>query len=454
MTVDILKIGANPRDVGNLWRPRTQEFTGGYNGREMGNYGDLDVNPNENADGLSHHTRQTPEDGESRDQRSTKKRREQAKRELLPGLRHIDIRPNKIEESLERSPMMENENKLLETGLGVDLGAKGLSLAAGANVGSVRSDTANVTYGHPSRGMIRASISDDDISDAFDVLKAKRRYKGRKYDEDEESEEDEKKSKKKSKRKKKRREKGGQKAFKRKHKTTGGREPKSRTKRRSAATALQLDTSGKRQAFNPTSRSIPLRMRGSTRSEGIPLRLRDPIAYQRKLANEKSKRSMGLGGGRGAAPRSHTHHHSAEGSGLSESRTRGSYVGGTKGSTRMPSIPRLGTNPVSGVKADRVARGWIGDPLGQKDPLPMMKAQKTISRTEIMHIKKRIEALLAKLTKLTKASPILDEHSKKGGQASEERSSAPTGGTKVKVEDSAGYRFCDTSQNGHIVGKR
>ena len=94
------------------------------------------------------------------------------------------------------------------------------------------------------------------------------------------------------------------------------------------------------------------------------------------------------------------------------------------------------------------------DPLGQKDPLPMMKAQKTISRTEIMHIKKRIEALLAKLTKLTKASPILDEHSKKGGQASEERSSAPTGGTKVKVEDSAGYRFCDTSQNGHIVGKR
>ncbi len=454
MSDEILKVSANPRDVGNIWRPRTQEFTGGYNGREMGNYGDLDINPNENADGLSHHTRQTPEDAESQDQRDAKKRREQAMRELLPGLKHIDIRPDKMDESLDRSPMMEGENKLLESGLGVDLGANGLSLAAGANVGTVRSDTPNVTYGHPSRGMIRASISDDDISDAFDVLKARRRYKGRKYDEDEESEEDEKKSKKKSKRKKKRRGKGGQKAFKHKHKSTGGREPKSRTKRRSASSALQLDTSGKRQSFNPTSRSIPLRMRGSTRSEGIPLRLRDPIAYQRKLANEKSKRQMGLGGGRGAAPRSHTHHHSAGESGLSETRTRGGYVGGTKGSTQMPRVPQMGTNPISGVKADRVARGWIGDPLGGKDPLPVMKARKTISRTEVMHIKKRIEALLAKLTKLTKASPILDEHSKRGGQASEERSSAPTGPTEVRYEDSAGYRFDDTSLALGIVGKR
>lgn len=59
MSDEIIKVSSTPNDIGNLWRPRTQEFTGGFNGREMGNYGDLDVNPNENADGLSHHTRQT-----------------------------------------------------------------------------------------------------------------------------------------------------------------------------------------------------------------------------------------------------------------------------------------------------------------------------------------------------------------------------------------------------------
>jgi hypothetical protein len=418
----------------------------------MGNYGDLDVNPNENADGLSHHTRQTPEDGESEDQRDVKSRREQALRELIPGLKHIDIRPSKIEDTLGSSPMMESENKLLETGLGVDLGAYGLSIAAGANVGTVRSDTANVTYGHPSRGRVRASI-DEDISDVFDVLKARRRYKGRKYDEDEESEEDEKKSKKARKRKEKRRGKK-KKGLRHKHKSTGGREPKSRTKRRQKAVALQLDTSGKRQAFNPTSRSIPLRMRGSTRMEGIPLRLRDPIAYQRKLSNEKTKRGLGLGGGRGSLPRAHTHHHSAEASGLSETRTRGGYIGGTKGSNKMPKVPNMGTNLVSGAKADRVARGWVGDPLGGGDPLPLMKAPPTISRTELMALKKKVKSLLSRLEKLTKASPVLDEHSKKGGQASEARSSAPTGGTKVRDEDSAGYRFDDTSLAGHIVGKR
>ena len=120
----------------------------------------------------------------------------------------------------------------------------------------------------------------------------------------------------------------------------------------------------------------------------------------------------------------------------------------------MPHIPQMGTNPVNGVKADRVARGWIGDPLGTKDPLPVMKSPPTISRTELMHLKKKVKSLLSRLEKLTKASPILDEHSKKGGQASEERSSAPTGMTEVRVEDSAGYFFDDTSLNGHIVGKR
>jgi hypothetical protein len=451
----IRKISANPRDIGNLWRPRTQEMTGGFNGREMGNYGDLDVNPNENADGLSHHTRQTPEDGESLDQRDSKKRREQALRELLPGLVHVDVRESKIDDELGRSPMMEQENNLLESGLGVDLGANGLSMSAGANVGTVRSDTANVTYGHPSRGRIRASSDDDGMfTDVFDVLKARRKYKGRKYDEDEESEEDEKKSKKKKKRKKKRRGKKGKKAGG-KHETTGGREPKSKTKRRARNVALQLDTGGKRQSFNPTSRSIPLRMRGSTRTEGIPLRLRDPVAWQRKLANEKMRREQG------SLPRSMTHHRSAGGTGISQTGTRGGYVGGTKGSTKMPAVPQMGTSMRGGQVQDRIARGWVGDPLGVQDPLAkaeiLLKARGLkLSRAEILHLKKKVEALMRKLEKLTKSPPIFDENSKRGNQASEERSSAPTGPTEVNVEDSAGYRFDDTSlalETG-IVGKR
>ena len=40
MSDEIIKVSSTPNDIGNLWRPRTQEFTGGFNGREMGNYGD------------------------------------------------------------------------------------------------------------------------------------------------------------------------------------------------------------------------------------------------------------------------------------------------------------------------------------------------------------------------------------------------------------------------------
>jgi hypothetical protein len=104
----------------------------------------------------------------------------------------------------------------------------------------------------------------------------------------------------------------------------------------------------------------------------------------------------------------------------------------------------------------------VGDPLGSSDPLPVLKSydiiqkakRPNISRAEIMHIKKKIEELMRKLEKITKSSPILDEHSKRGGQASEERASAPTGPTKVREEDSAGYRFDDTSLVFNTVGKR
>ena len=75
------------------WRGvRTQEFTGGFKPREMSNYPDLSVHPNEDNDGLSHHSRETKEDEESREQENSRKRREKALQELIPGLKHISIK--------------------------------------------------------------------------------------------------------------------------------------------------------------------------------------------------------------------------------------------------------------------------------------------------------------------------------------------------------------------------
>ena len=169
----------------------------------------------------------------------------------------------------------------------------------------------------------------------------------------------------------------------------------------------------------------------------------------------------------GSLPREHTHHRSSGATGIAETATRGGYIGGTKGSTKMPSTSGLGTNMRSGMKRDRVERGWVGDPLGLGDPIPNMKLASEIvevddmllkasklSRTEIIHLKKKIERLMRKLEKLTKSSPILDEHSKLGGQASEDRASAPTGPTEVNTENTAAYSFDDTSLALGMVGKR
>lgn len=447
----------NPRDD-TIWRPRTAEFMGGHKPREMGNYGDLDVNPNENADGLSHHTRQTPEDGESRDQRDPELRREGALRELIPALQHISVRPEDMDHAMERSPMMEQENQLLETGLGVDLGAAGLSESAGANVGTVRSTTPNITYGHPSRGRIRASI-DEDIHDIFTVLKGRRKYKGRRYDPDEETEAEKKKSKKKRKRSSKGKRKGKKAGGK--HKATGGRQPKSQAPRHAARRARELKLYSKRQAFAPNVRSLPLRMLGSTRSSNLPLRLRDPVAWERKKANQRARREEGV------QPREHTHHRGAGGTGLSETRTRGTVIGNPmrQHGTGLPKTQGMGTSMRAGMAADRAHRQsfeeGFGDPLGTHDPLIMrsdteiIKA-KTFSRTELLHLKKKVEAILRQLNKLTKATPELGDNAKRGGQASPERSSDPAEKHFERKEDQAAFRFGDTSIMSEIgvVGKR
>ena len=416
-------------------------MTGGFNPREMGNYGDLEVNPNDKAEGLSHHTRQTPEDGESTDQRDPKRRRERALRELIPGLRHISIRPEDMDNAIDRSPMMESENKLLESGLGVDLGAAGLSLAAGANVGTVRSDTPHVSYGHPSRGRMMVRTSHDVVFS--DILKGRRKYKGRRYQGDEESDEDERKSKAKKKRERRRRGKRGKKAGG-KHKSSGGREIKSKSKRRAASARRQLIASARRQSFHPNVHSIPLRMRGSTMSEGIPLRIRDPIAWQRKLANERDRRTEG------AMPRGMTHHRSSE-AGVHQGATRGSVIGGRKGrSTSLPGSPKLGTSMRAGAAADRLTADAIGDPLGTSEYLTVKsevvsKKSRGLSRTELIALKNKVERMLKLIEKLTKSTPELGWEAKVGGQASEERASAPIGPCELNDEQKAAYRFDDTS---------
>ena len=509
---------SNPREQG-LWTPRTQEFTGGYNGREMLDY---DINPNEDSDGLSHHSLKTPEDEESVNQSDPKKRRERALRELASQIPHISIKPMEIDDVLGRTPMTDGMQQLLESGMGVDMGlmANGGSLAAGANAGPIRSPTGQISYqsdigkedampddakqwargcigrvrnstkmsredaqtvmemcerllpqvyaseargemsfvspsfiknhveeilakygldtrsqfervnkaddsmscrlcGEPLEGVVEQSrksrtcfqclpagnpagatratpprefdmpsfhdgwissqrkfyeqqkrfkelglrpkpkkenrdlqeeednakravgiydkidpafaefvgkfpyfrASEDDYTALSDIIKARRKYKGRRYNEDEESDEDERKSKAKHKRKKKRRGRG-------KKAGGGSREPKSKSKRRAKSTERNLSRSSKTQAFHPNVHSHAMRSLGSGRSDQLPLRLRDPVAYQRKLAAEKFRRQMG------SLPRGLSAH----------ADTRGIQGRGTVIGSKLPKTPSMGTN--------------------------------------------------------------------------------------------------------------
>ena len=101
---------SNPRDI-SILTPRTQEHTGGFNPREVL---DLDINPNEDSDGLSHHTRHSREDMDSLDQMDPKKRRLKALQELLPALPHISVKPVDIDDDIGRTPMAESNSTLLE----------------------------------------------------------------------------------------------------------------------------------------------------------------------------------------------------------------------------------------------------------------------------------------------------------------------------------------------------
>ena len=434
---------SNPRDI-SILTPRTQEHTGGFNPREVL---DLDINPNEDSDGLSHHTRHSREDMDSLDQMDPKKRRLKALQELLPALPHISVKPVDIDDDIGRTPMAESNSTLLESGMGVDMGhmARGGSISAGANVGPIRSDTSNIRVGRENSlapGMLGKSI----------IEKGKRRYKGRKYEEDEEDEEERRKSKKKRKRERRRKSRSKS-AFGSGKFRSSSREPKSTSKRKAASAARQVDRTSKRQAFGPNVRSLAIRNIGAAGSEGIPLRLRDPIAWERKKAYERQRRA------RGAMPRGLTVHYDPRGvSG------RGTVIGakGPKG-TKMPPSPRVGTSTRAARR--RINPDAAHDPLGD-DPLLIRNSDTiekrrgggitSLTRSEIMAMKKQIESLLRRLEKVTKATPELGDNAKRGGQASPDRSSDPSEKHFERKEDQAAFRFGDTSIMSEIgvVSKR
>lgn len=495
---------SNPRES-LFWTPRTQEITHGFNPREVL---DHDINPNEDRDGLSHHGRETNEDAQSRDQQDPQKRKERALAELQAKIPHVSIRPTKIDDVLGRSPQMEQEQSMLESGVGLQLNRRGVGYSQGMNAGSVRSEGPNVKYGMSNTlvpAMLGKAIKDgvctecgtptwmpdskkscivcqmgikpikedkkirlnpyDDLGkirdsnnvkvqqkdfdedwqeknaskDAFeqswdDISKARRKYKGRRYSEDEEDAEEERKAKAKSKRKRKR--------SRKKTKTAvGGRDIKSRTKRKSASDQIQLDRGAKVQAFHPNKYSDAIRRVGSARSEQIPLRLRDPIAWERKKAYERMRRAAG------PLPRGLTHHADTRGVGK-----LGGTIGGIKGSsTKMPTIPRAARG-TSTARFKPTGRGI--DPLGVHDPL-LAKAKPNITRSELMNMKRKIESLLAKLNKLTKSNPDLGIEGKVGSAVSGHESSSPTGATKTNEEEKA-YRFVDMALANEmgLVGKK
>ena len=268
------------------------------------------------------------------------------------------------------------------------------------------------------------------------LLKARRKYKGRRYSDDEESDEEERKAKASNKRKKRRTHKKGKTA-------RGGRQPKSASKKRAASATLAIDRESRHQAFHPNVRSQALRQIGASRNDSIPLRLRDPVAWERKKAYERMRRQMG------AMPRGLTHHADTRAVGTKLSPRIGAGGSGSSG-TKLPTVSRMGTS------TSRMSRDAVGDPLGAHDPLlAKSKGLASFSRSEIMRLKKKIESMLAQLNKLTKTSPQLDSSAKVGAPVGGLESSAPTGGTKTNEEEKA-FRFVDMQLANEmgLVGKK
>ena len=265
-----------------------------------------------------------------------------------------------------------------------------------------------------------------------DIVKAKRKKRGRKYEEDEESEQDEKKSKAKRKRKRKRTMKRG--------KQEASRDIKGKTKRRAGNVEQNVSRSPKEQAFSPR------RMFSSNpRAAGIPLRIRDPVAYQRKLAAEKFRRQMG------ALPRGQSAHADTRGITGQKVQTIG---------TKMPSSGAPKGTSLSQFKPNKAAAreaALAGDPLGG-DPLTVKmdiskratlqmsgKDIKGLKRGELLEMKRDLKRLLQAVEKLTKANPELGDNAKRGSPAGGATEPGSNAATQLDEDLQARYRFADPS---------
>ena len=148
----------------------------------------------------------------------------------------------------------------------------------------------------------------------------------------------------------------------------------------------------------------------------------------------------------GALPRDMTHHRDTRGI-----KGKVQTIGMDGKGTKLPSQPSSskGTKFKKPKSAEREG-SLLHDPLGG-DPLKMLLAKAAtmesrarsskISQAELHRIKRELKKLITAVERLSKSGPELGEEAKRGNQASEEKNSCPTGGTK----NLKGYEFVDTS---------
>ncbi len=278
-----------------------------------------------------------------------------------------------------------------------------------------------------------------------DIVKGKRKKRGRKYEEDEESEADEKKTKAKRKRKRKRTMKRGKKE--------ASRDIKGKTTRRAGNVEQNISRSPKEQAFSPR------RMLGSNpRASGIPLRIRDPVAYQRKLASEKFRRQMG------SLPRGQSAHADTRGITGEKVQTIGTKMP-SRNAAMMAGAPK-GTS-LSQFKPNRSAArdaALAGEPLGG-DPLTVKmdiskratlqmsgKDIKGLKRVELLEMKRDLKRLLQAVEKLTKSTPELGDNAKRGATAGGASDPGTDGVCELNEEEKARWRFIDQTPYEQVHG--
>ena len=282
-----------------------------------------------------------------------------------------------------------------------------------------------------------------------DIVKGKRKKRGRKYEEDEDGEKEEKKSKSNRKRKRKREMKRGKKE--------ASRDIKGKTKRRAGNVEQNISRPPREQAFSPRRM-----LGGNPRASGVPLRIRDPVAYQRKLASEKFRRQMG------ALPRGHSAHADTRGIG-GKVQTIGmegkgtklpvpsQYGQGGKGTSLSPFKAKRG-GPASELAGDPLG----GDPLMAKGVLKRATMQisardiKGFNRSELLEMKRDLKKLITAIENMSKSTPELSSEAKRGSQPSLERATDPQGGTENAEAEHPMIRYVDVSRgaNGHLVGAK